>query len=287
MTSPYFSSRPARSAAAKAARALSGLGSVRKTAAKPAAERKQKKREHVKVEYDDVQVKEEVLPDISSEVLQVNNDIKDKVVSPGKRRNSSPKKSDLKKEKLDEDTWEPANWRELLKNIKLMREDETAPVDSQGCERTADESESPQIVRYQILVSLMLSAQTKDQVTFAAMERLKEHGLTIPNIINTKEDKRKAIFIKQATEICRDKYDGDIPDTLEGLLALPGVGPKMGHICMHAAWNKMTGIGVDTHVHRISNRLGWVKKPTKTPEDTRKALEAWLPRLVLFKNCFL
>lgn len=101
---------------------------------------------------------------------------------------------------------------------------------------------------------------------------------------------RKATFIKQATEICKEQYKGDIPETLEGLLALPGVGPKMAHICMHAAWNVMTGIGVDTHVHRISNRLGWVKKPTKTPEDTRKALEAWLPRylfcyrLLLF-NC--
>ena len=42
--------------------------------------------------------------------------------------------------------------------------------------------------------------------------------------------------------------------------------------------NLYTGIGVDTHVHRISNRLGWVKKTTKQPEDTRKALEDWLPR---------
>lgn len=51
----------------------------------------------------------------------------------------------------------------------------------------------------------------------------------------------------------------------------------MAHICMQVAWNEVSGIGVDTHVHRISNRLRWVKKETKNPEDTRKGLEDWLP----------
>lgn len=58
----------------------------------------------------------------------------------------------------------------------------------------------------------------------------------------------------------------------------PGVGPKMAYLVMKSAWNVIDGIGVDTHVHRISNRLGWVKSSTKQPEDTRKALEDWLPR---------
>ena len=65
-------------------------------------------------------------------------------------------------------------------------------------------------------------------------------------------------------------------------VALPGVGPKMAHLVMDIAWGNVTGIAVDTHVHRISNRLGWVKKPTKDPEDTRKALEDWLPRYVCY-----
>lgn len=56
-----------------------------------------------------------------------------------------------------------------------------------------------------------------------------------------------------------------------------GVGPKMAHILMRVAWNIVTGIGVDTHVHRIANRLKWTKKETKTPEETRIALESWLP----------
>lgn len=62
---------------------------------------------------------------------------------------------------------------------------------------------------------------------------------------------------------------------------LPGVGPKMAHLAMKVAWNEITGIGVDTHVHRIANRLHWVPHPTKSPEETRIYLESWLPRLVL------
>lgn len=59
-------------------------------------------------------------------------------------------------------------------------------------------------------------------------------------------------------------------------MALPGVGPKMAHLTLQVAWRNVVGIGVDTHVHRISNRLGWVK--SNTPEQTRVQLEQWLPR---------
>ena len=55
----------------------------------------------------------------------------------------------------------------------------------------------------------------------------------------------------------------------------------MAHLVMDIAWDSVTGIAVDTHVHRISNRLGWVRgkgEGTKDPEETRKALEEWLPR---------
>lgn len=76
----------------------------------------------------------------------------------------------------------------------------------------------------------------------------------------------------------KDQYNGDIPNTIEDLCKLPGVGPKMAYLVMKCAWNEVLGIGVDTHVHRISNRLGWHKKSTKQPEDTRKSLEDWLPR---------
>lgn len=83
-------------------------------------------------------------------------------------------------------------------------------------------------------------------------------------------------YIKQAAEILRDQWDGDIPDTIEGLTALPGVGPKMGYLCLSAAWNRTEGIGVDVHVHRITNLWGWHK--TKNPEETRLSLQSWLPK---------
>ncbi len=64
-------------------------------------------------------------------------------------------------------------------------------------------------------------------------------------------------------------------------ITFEGIGPKMAHLIMKSAWNVISGIGVDTHVHRISNRLGWVRGHTKQPEDTRRVLEDWLPGWVL------
>ena len=86
-------------------------------------------------------------------------------------------------------------------------------------------------------------------------------------------------YLKQAAVILRDKYNGDIPDTIDGLMSLPGVGPKMAHLCMAAenGWNRVEGIGVDVHVHRITNLWGWQNPPSKTPEETRLALQSWLP----------
>lgn len=87
---------------------------------------------------------------------------------------------------------------------------------------------------------------------------------------------QKTKFIKQTAEILRDKWNSDIPDTIEGLVSLPGVGPKMGYLTLSAAWGRDEGIGVDVHVHRITNLWGWNK--TQQPEQTRAMLESWLPR---------
>lgn len=94
------------------------------------------------------------------------------------------------------------------------------------------------------------------------------------------DDANKYRYLKQAAVILRDQHNSDIPPTLEGLMSLPGVGPKMAHLCMGAenGWNTVTGIGVDVHVHRITNLWGWQAPPSKNPEETRMALESWLPR---------
>ncbi|XP_044760524.1 endonuclease III-like protein 1 [Coccinella septempunctata] len=182
----------------------------------------------------------------------------------------------------------PLHWEDVLKNLREMRKKFDAPVDTMGCDKCHDDSANPEVQRYQQLLSLMLSSQTKDQVTFAAMEKLRQHGCTIENILQTSDEnlgkliypvgfwKSKVKYIKKTTLMLKEQYNSDIPNTVKELCKLPGVGPKMAHICMKTAWGEVTGIGVDTHVHRISNRLGWVN--SKTPEETRKALENWMPQ---------
>ncbi|KAG1955983.1 endonuclease III-like protein 1 isoform X2 [Pimephales promelas] len=185
---------------------------------------------------------------------------------------------------------EPCDWRTQLSFIREMRSKRNAPVDQMGAEKCYDTEAPPEVRRYHVLISLMLSSQTKDLVTAGAMQRLREHDLSVDAILNMDEEtlgkliypvgfwRTKVKYIKQATALIQQEFGGDIPDTLEGLMRLPGVGPKMAHLAMDIAWNQVSGIGVDTHVHRISNRLGWTRKKTKTPEETRRALEEWLPR---------
>ncbi|XP_040829498.1 endonuclease III-like protein 1 isoform X2 [Ochotona curzoniae] len=186
--------------------------------------------------------------------------------------------------------WEPQDWREQLANIRAMRSRRDAPVDQLGAEHCYDTGAPPEVQRYQVLLSLMLSSQTKDQVTAGAMQRLRAHGLTVDSILQTDEGtlgqliypvgfwRSKVKYIKQTSAILRQRYNGDIPASVAELVALPGVGPKMAHLAMAIAWGTVSGIAVDTHVHRIANRLRWTKEVTKSPEQTRAALESWLPR---------
>ena len=192
-------------------------------------------------------------------------------------------------EKKDESIKMPKNWRLIYENIAKMRSRTIAPVDTMGCDQCYDTDINDKQKRFQILVSLMLSSQTKDQVTYAAMNKLRAHNLSIEFINKISCDelmnlikpvgfyRRKAEYLKQTASLLREKYDGDIPKTIDELKKLPGVGPKMAHLAMVTAWNQITGIAVDTHVHRISNRLQWTSG-TKTPEQTRIELEKWLPR---------
>ncbi|XP_054865643.1 endonuclease III-like protein 1 [Amphiprion ocellaris] len=186
--------------------------------------------------------------------------------------------------------WEPPDWKKQLGFIREMRSSRDAPVDNMGAEKCYDTNAPGHVRRFQVLVSLMLSSQTKDQVTAAAMQKLRAHGCTVENILATDDEKlgkliypvgfwrNKVKYLKLTSAMLQKEFGGDIPNTVEGLVRLPGVGPKMAHLAMDIAWDQVSGIGVDTHVHRISNRLGWLRKPTKSPEETRKALEEWLPR---------
>ncbi|KAG0029201.1 DNA N-glycosylase and apurinic/apyrimidinic (AP) lyase [Podila clonocystis] len=192
-------------------------------------------------------------------------------------------------------TKEPVGWETTLDRIRAFRLENPAPVDTMGCERLAEVGDHipPEVSRFQTLMSLVLSSQTKDTVTSVAVRRLQRElkgGLTIQGVLDVPNEElntiigavgfhnKKTIYMKQVAEICRTQYKGDIPDTAEGLMALPGVGPKMAYLTLQCAWNKNLGIGVDTHVHRIANRLGWIKTEKDGPEATREALQSWLPK---------
>ncbi|KAL8818873.1 MAG: hypothetical protein Q9223_002592 [Gallowayella weberi] len=187
----------------------------------------------------------------------------------------------------------PANWQELYGLVQEMRKKILAPVDTMGCESLAEDTRSPRDQRFQTLIALMLSSQTKDTTTAIAMKRLQSElpsppGFTLEGILAVPPDtlndliyavgfhNNKTRYIKATALLLQSQFNGDIPDTIEGLISLPGVGPKMAYLCMSAAWGRDEGIGVDVHVHRITNLWGWHK--TNQPEETRRCLEAWLPR---------
>jgi endonuclease-3 len=76
----------------------------------------------------------------------------------------------------------------------------------------------------------------------------------------------------------QSEHRGVVPKSLKEITAFPGVGLKMAHLLLQIEFGIVVGISVDTHVHRISNRLKWVKKATKNPDQTSEALQEWLPK---------
>ncbi|HYR41614.1 MAG TPA: endonuclease III [Terriglobia bacterium] len=140
---------------------------------------------------------------------------------------------------------------------------------------------------FTVLISCILSLRTQDKTTSAASERLFAIAVTPEKMLATPVGViERAIYpvsfyrVKARTihSICEQlltRYAGQVPSRLDDLLELPGVGRKTANIVVTLGFRK-AGIAVDTHVHRISNRLGYVR--TKTPDDTEMALRKKLPR---------
>ena len=214
---------------------------------------------------------------------------------------TTPKAAAAKTKKKTPPFSPPEDWRDVLAAIKRQRAVGGAPVDTMGCEKISeDAAPDDRGRRFVTLVSAMLSSQTKDPITHAATARLVKHGCTPENIAATSAEDlaaiirpvgfhaRKGQYLRDAARACVERHGGDIPSDVDGLMALPGVGPKMAYLVMNVGWGVPSGICVDVHVHRIAERLGWVPsvaftsngtpRKNRTPEDTREALEAWLPR---------
>lgn len=138
-----------------------------------------------------------------------------------------------------------------------------------------------------ILVSTLLSLRTKDKTTREAGDRLFALARTPATMLELPRKKiEQAIYpvgfyrtkAKSILEICRrliDDYGGEVPDSIDELLTLPGVGRKTANLVVTIGFGK-PGICVDIHVHRISNRWGYIK--TKTPEESETVLRETLPK---------
>lgn len=146
----------------------------------------------------------------------------------------------------------------------------------------AQRAETP----YKILITTMLSLRTQDTTTGPASERLFALADTPVAMLTLSAEaieqaiypvgfyKVKALNVLKVSRILLETYDGRVPATIEELIELPGVGRKVANLVLTMGYG-LPGICVDTHVHRISNRWGYVQ--TKTPEQTEFALRAKLP----------
>ena len=150
---------------------------------------------------------------------------------------------------------------------------------------------------FQILIATLLSARTQDATTHAASTRLFRRARTPRTMakLAVKEIEKliypvsfyrtKARHVKACCQMLVSRFGGRVPATLEELMMLPGVGRKTANLVMILGFKSLRNICVDTHVHRISNRLGWVT--TTLPDETEQALyratdARWWPYINLY-----
>ena len=139
---------------------------------------------------------------------------------------------------------------------------------------------------YRVLASCMVSLRTKDEVTAVASKRLFALAPNLPALARARQAsiaraiypagfyRTKAKSLRRVARDIIDRFDGRVPDTIDQLLTLHGVGRKTANLVVSLGYGK-PGICVDTHVHRLSNRLGLCK--TRTPDQTEMVLREILP----------
>jgi len=150
---------------------------------------------------------------------------------------------------------------------------------------------------FHVLIATMLSAQTRDPVTLEASTRLFARAPTPETMAKLSEAqiekliypvsfyRNKAVHVKATCKKLLAEFGGVVPSTMDELLTLPGVGRKTANLVRIVAHKRPDSICVDTHVHRIANRFGWVR--TRTPEQTERALyeataKKWWSRINLY-----
>ncbi len=169
------------------------------------------------------------------------------------------------------------SWEDLLDIMEREAKKRNAPVYSLKCNLNP----------FQILVSAILSTRTRDEQTAKACEKLFKVVSTPEDLLKLSEDeidrlikevgfhRVKAKNLKKLAEILVERYGSNVPSEFDELIKLPGVGRKVANIVLANAFGK-PAIAVDTHVHRIANRMCLVK--TEKPEETERELMKAVPK---------
>jgi endonuclease-3 len=176
--------------------------------------------------------------------------------------------------------WDVRDWDRILQLLRTRLEGAALPSVSIVAREF---SRDP----FRILVSTILSLRTKDRVTLEASQRLLEKAPSPEALLALKEEEIQALIypvgfyrikarnLRQIAQELIERFHGEVPANEKLLLSLPGVGRKTANLVLNLGYG-IPAICVDTHVHRISNRLGWVS--TRTPEQTEYALMEVLPK---------
>lgn len=206
----------------------------------------------------------------------------------------------------------PKNFLPIFTQVREMRSHMVTPVDRMGCPRIpilvskqfgiSRDQIRPIDYRLQLLISLILASQTKDETVTKAMYNIMNYCITefndsrgitlkslklipvgiLENLIkSTGFYHRKAIYIKQTVLQLQEVFDSDVPHDIKGMTSLSGVGPKIGYLALQKSWGLIDGICVDVHVDRLCRLWGWVPSSSTTrnnAEETRIAVEKWLPK---------
>jgi endonuclease III len=183
------------------------------------------------------------------------------------------------------------------KNVEAVMRALARAIDGLDLPAVEKISEVQQEDPFQILIATILSARTQDATTLAASTRLFRVARTPRTMakLTVRQIERliypvsfyrhKARHVKATCRMLVERFGGRVPGTMEELLLLPGVGRKTANLVLILGFRSQNNICVDTHVHRIANRLGWVQ--TRTPDETEQALygataSQWWPYINLY-----
>lgn len=170
-------------------------------------------------------------------------------------------------------------FQEMMKTLQTLFPDDVPAI----TKISQQEKNDP----YLVLIGTLLSLRTKDETTEKAMEKLIKRAKTPQELLKIPEEElQKLIYpvgfyriksrtLRDVSEIIINKYGGQVPDSIDELLTIKGIGRKTANLVITEGFGK-PGICVDTHVHRISNRLGVVS--TKNPHETEESLRRVLPK---------